>query len=428
MPGDAGCRKDETCYHGSGIQGDFGLTYFQDGILSSAFMVGLLVASPFFAHLSKKLNPFRLIGVGLSVWVLATAGCGFSVGFWSITFSRMLVGVGEASFVSLAAPYILDVAPPSQSSSWISIFYMFIPVGVALGYVYGGVVGGTLGWRAAFWIESLLMLPLAIFGFVSDRVYLKGNLEKLQAIPQSDAEDQHSHTEDVVPSDPHESLVSGSILTDIKELAYCQPYVTNVVGYIVYNFVLGAYAYWGPKAGLAIFQMGNADEIFGGVTILSGIVGTICGGLFLDYIGASLRNSFKLLAVATAVGATGCFLAFLSHSLTAFILLFAVGEFFLFSTQGPVNSLSLMSVNPSLQALAMAMSTVCIHVFGDVPSAPLVGFFQDWVQNWRLTCLILTSIFYLAAAIWAVGMFFFAVDGETTGTKNSSEARLLTSE
>lgn len=127
-----------------------------------------------------------------------------------------------------------------QSSAWLSIFYMFIPVGIAIGYVYGGVVsehsqgsslfsvllvssgynylgclslsviypfleevckllwwflflsplfesglvwifhlimqvGGALGWRAAFWIESLLMLPFAIFGFVSDRIYLTGN-------------------------------------------------------------------------------------------------------------------------------------------------------------------------------------------------------------------------------------------------------------
>lgn len=34
-------------------RGDFNLNYFQDGILSSAFMVGLLVASPIFASLSK---------------------------------------------------------------------------------------------------------------------------------------------------------------------------------------------------------------------------------------------------------------------------------------------------------------------------------------------------------------------------------------
>jgi hypothetical protein len=91
-PGDPGCLEHEACFSGSGIQyvtlpilvsehlthmqglglkkplcltlhvlvflqccrGDFKLSYFQDGVLSSAFMVGLVVASPIFANLSKK--------------------------------------------------------------------------------------------------------------------------------------------------------------------------------------------------------------------------------------------------------------------------------------------------------------------------------------------------------------------------------------
>ncbi|KAG0562247.1 hypothetical protein KC19_9G130000 [Ceratodon purpureus] len=436
VPGDAGCLKDDTCFHGSGIQGEFGLSYFQDGILSSAFMVGLLAASPVFAHLSKTLNSFRLIGFGLSVWVFATAGCGFSVGFWSIMSFRMLVGVGEASFVSLAGPYILDVAPPSQKSSWISIFYMFTPVGYAMGYVYGGVVGGSLGWRAAFWIESLLMLPLAIFGFVSNEVYLKGRLDKLEAIPQSNVEALPNATEDVreplagdEAKNKDTTLLSGGLLSDLKELAMCKIYTTNVFGYTVYTFVLGSYAYWGPKAAQAIFNMQNADVVFGGVTILCGIVGTYCGGVFLDYIGSTLRNSFKLLAVATAMGAIACSVAFLSQNLITFFIFLAVGEFFLFSVQGPVNFVSLRSVSPNLQALAMAMSTVCIHVLGDVPSAPIVGAIQDWVHNWRFSCLILTSVLFLAAAIWGTGSMFLVMDKDSVGeTKESSEAPLLTSE
>ncbi|KAJ0010897.1 hypothetical protein Pint_33825 [Pistacia integerrima] len=34
--------------------GDFNLNNFQDGVLSSTFMVGLLVASPIFASLAKR--------------------------------------------------------------------------------------------------------------------------------------------------------------------------------------------------------------------------------------------------------------------------------------------------------------------------------------------------------------------------------------
>lgn len=431
VPGDPGCLKDDTCFHGSGIQGEFGLSYFQDGILSSAFMVGLLVASPAFAHLSKTIQPFRLIGFGLAVWVFATAGCGFSVGFWSILTFRMLVGVGEASFVSLAAPYILDVAPEGQSNSWISIFYMFISVGFALGYVYGGLVGGSIGWRAAFWIESLLMLPFAIFGFVTDPIYLKSSLDKLEAIPQSDSEAPHTTTEDLhaplsAGEDKNKAL-SGGLGSDLLELAKCKAYVTNIIGYTVYNFVLGAYAYWGPKAGLAIFNLQSADLVFGGVTILSGIVGTLCGGLFMDYLGSTLRNLFKLLAVATTVGGVFCFIAFWSSSLITFILFLAIGEFFLFAIQGPVNTVSLVSVHPSLKALAMAMSTVCIHVFGDVPSSPLVGLLQDRIDNWRITTLILTSIFFIAAAIWGAGVLSLVLDKDKDEAE-SQEAPLLTNE
>ena len=40
-------------------------------------------------HASCSHNPFRLIGVGLSFWTFATAGCGSSFDFWSIAIFRM---------------------------------------------------------------------------------------------------------------------------------------------------------------------------------------------------------------------------------------------------------------------------------------------------------------------------------------------------
>ena len=57
-------------------------------------------------------NAFRLIGVGLGVWTLAVAGCGLALGFWSLAVCRMLVGVGEASFVALASPFIGEPIRP----------------------------------------------------------------------------------------------------------------------------------------------------------------------------------------------------------------------------------------------------------------------------------------------------------------------------
>jgi len=47
-----------------------------------------------------------------------------------------------------------------------------------------------------------------------------------------------------------------------------------------------------------------------------------------------------------------------------------------FLLQGPVNFVCLHCVNPSLRPLSMAMCTVATHLFGDVPSSPLVGVLQ----------------------------------------------------
>ncbi|XP_062022485.1 probable sphingolipid transporter spinster homolog 2 isoform X3 [Rosa rugosa] len=429
------CRNGK-CKPATGIQGHFLLNNFSVGCLSSAFMVGLLVASPIFAALAKSVNPFKLIGVGLSIWTFAVTGCGFSFNFLSILICRMLVGVGEASFISLAAPFIDDNAPAAQKTLWLSTFYMCIPSGYALGYVYGGLVGTTLSWRAAFWGEGILMLPFAILGFVMKPLRMKGfkhdesnEALTVQETAVSEVQDSGalnpkdravSMKEDVTNSTihkPSKPKIATKIknhlsrfMKDMKDLLVDKVYVVNVLGYVAYNFVIGSYSYWGPKAGYNIYHMTNADMIFGGITIVCGILGTLAGGFLLDFMSNTMSNSFKLLSTATLFGAILCFGAFCLKNMYGFLALFAVGQLLLFATQGPVNFVCLHCVKPSLRPLSMAISTVAIHIFGDVPSSPLVGVVQDHIQNWRSTALILTSVLIPAAAIWFTAIFMDSVD------------------
>ncbi|KAA3464138.1 putative sphingolipid transporter spinster-like protein 2 isoform X1 [Gossypium australe] len=559
------CDDKGICKSGSGIQGEFDLTNFHDGLLSSAFMVGLLVASSIFASLAKSYIPFRLIGVGLSVWTLSVAGCASAFSFWFIAICRMLVGVGEASFISLAAPFIDDNAPVSQKTAWLAMFYMCIPTGIALGYVSGGYVslhvskmshikcklclliiwvGGHFHWRYAFWGEALLMLPFAVFGFLVKPLQLKGlspveskkalafvetvssvtdgtcscnflmvlihywlcylfrscfqcrNIEVMgfpstlvRAVRQIKCKvfsRFYNYSLDVpykfcnflIPpfvlfcilkypffflfkfqlilvADSKASKLDGRMLVggdgiigdelnktsksesihnilnqlsrfakDMKVLLVDKVYVVNVFGYIAYNFVIGAYSYWGPKAGYNIYHMKSADMLFGGVTIVCGILGTISGGFILDRMGATISNAFILLSGATFLGAISCFSAFCLRSLYGFIVLFAVGELLVFATQAPVNYICHHCVRPSLRPLSMAISTVSIHIFGDVPSSPLVGILQDHINNWRDTALILTSILFLAAGIWFIGVFLHAVDKSNDGSQPVSTPRI----
>ncbi|KAG7011577.1 putative sphingolipid transporter spinster-like 3, partial [Cucurbita argyrosperma subsp. argyrosperma] len=426
------CSADGTCTSGSGIQGQFKLNNFEDGILSSAFMVGLLLACPIFASLSKR-----------------------------------IVGVGEASFISLAAPFIYDNAPAHKTTGWIAIFYMCMPTGYAIGYLYGGFVGEHLGWRYAFWGEAILMFPFAIFGFVVKPLQYKGspsretvnaplpvdtatslvkgtylllpslaflvhvgmfmsrnNFFRLYMELDLKTKDGTSH-KDLQENNAEDSSSNSTppFLKDLKALLVDKVFVVNVLGFVVYTFVIGAYSYWGPKAGYSIYQMKNADMIFGGITVVCGIIGTVSGGYALDSLGTTISNAFKLLSSTMFIGAAFCFGAFCFKNMYAFLVFFSVGEL-LFATQGPVNFVCLHCVTPNLRPLSMAMSTVAIHIFGDVPSSPLVGVLEDHLNNWRKTTLILTTIFFPAAIIWFIGVFFDDVNVEDVqqGTVNESRA------
>lgn len=91
---------------GSGIQGDFNLSNAEDGLLASGFLIGLLVACPIFSEACKHFSAFKLMGIGMGVWALSVAGCGLSFNWGSLFACRVLVGVGEASFIALATPFI----------------------------------------------------------------------------------------------------------------------------------------------------------------------------------------------------------------------------------------------------------------------------------------------------------------------------------
>mmetsp|Transcript_15234 Transcript_15234/g.38742 ORF Transcript_15234/g.38742 Transcript_15234/m.38742 type:complete len:338 (+) Transcript_15234:96-1109(+) len=127
------CEMEGSAKHG--FQGDFGLSSSSDGWLQSLFLVGLLVASPLFAHAAKEKDNANLCAYGLLLWSVAVILCGFSFDFWSLAICRTCVGVGEAALIAIVPNFIDTCAPKSKKGKWLGIYCMAIPCGTALGYV-----------------------------------------------------------------------------------------------------------------------------------------------------------------------------------------------------------------------------------------------------------------------------------------------------
>ncbi len=67
-----------------------------------------------------------------------------------------------------------DNAPAGAKTRWLATFYLCIPVGYALGYIFGGLIAGPLGWRAAFLLEAAAMLPFLGFCALAPALDLRG--------------------------------------------------------------------------------------------------------------------------------------------------------------------------------------------------------------------------------------------------------------
>ena len=137
------------------------------GLMTSAFVACYSVASVIFGHAIHIYPKFKLLCVGLSIWVLALVLSGVAYylpmapgTFWFFICARALSGVGEAAFQCIIPPYIEDFAPPASKSLWLAIFYTSIPTGTAVGYLYGATMAETsAGWvrgRPDFGVASYI--------------------------------------------------------------------------------------------------------------------------------------------------------------------------------------------------------------------------------------------------------------------------------
>src|SRR6202789_2236863 len=150
------------------LQKDLGINDGQAGRLVTAFMIGYFVTSPVFGWLGDRWSRKWLIAAGIFVWSLGTILTGFAATFAFMVGFRVLVGLGEASYATISPSLISDSYAPAKRNNALTIFYVAIPVGAALGSIIGGFIFKHWGWRHAFiWagapglLLALVLLPFA---------------------------------------------------------------------------------------------------------------------------------------------------------------------------------------------------------------------------------------------------------------------------
>ncbi len=372
-------------------EGGLDLSNLQAGLLATAFLLGYFVTSPLFGARADKGTRKGLIAIGVAVWSIATVASGFAESFPMLIAARVLVGVGEASYATLAPTIIDDLTPPASKGRALAIFYLAIPVGSALGYVLGGFIEARWGWRAAFFIcgGPGVVLALSCLLIVEPQRKLRE--------------------------------AKGSVVDGLRTLSQIPLFRRAVLGYCAYTAALGAFAHWAPTFLADRFptQLTNAtaNYYFGLITVLSGVIGTLVGGHWADraqralppvnadaaYDSRENRSGVNALLRVCAIGmvwaAPLAAAAFLMPTPVLFFVFAFLAECGLFLSTSPVNAIGLRGVPPELRASAMAAMIFAIHLFGDLWSPTLLGLLRDLLDP-SIAMMALPITFALSAFIW----------------------------
>ncbi len=345
------------------IQREFHATDQQMGALTTAFFLTYMLVAPLSGWLGDWFRRKPLIVIGALLWSAATLGSAFVHDYWGLYLRRSMVGVGEATFGIFAPAVLADFYPARERNKILSIFYLAIPVGAALGYLSGGEIGSALGWRAPFLLCAIPGMLVALLYALWGKEPERGACE-----PTGPPVERKLSRESLL-----EFLRQGAgLLTNSAFLA-------ATFGMAEVTFALGGISAWVPTFlhrhnGLSV---AHASLAVSAITVIDGIAGTIAGGWIAQrWLRTDHRALYLLSFWSVALTLPFGVLVFFGPRSITLPALFAA-EFFIFLNTGPLNTAIVNSVSAPVRATAISLNLFCIHFFGDTFSPQIIGAISD---------------------------------------------------
>ena len=361
------------------VQNEFRVSNAQIGYLTSAFLGFYVVAAPFVGPLADRYSRKLIICLGALFWSGLTLLTAVTHNYSELLIRHTLVGVGEATFVTIAPTFVADLFAEEKRGRILGVFYLAIPVGSAAGYLLGGNLAPHHGWRFPFYVAAApgFLLALSVL-FLKEPE--RGQFDSLKETPER---------------------------ATILGLARNPAFLTSTLGMAAMTYSLGGIQVWMPKFLYSErhYTLEAANFAFGIIIVVDGILAALAGGWLGDYLLKRWKSSYYLVSAASMLLGIPVMIVALFAQGRLMMPAIAVAAFFLLFNTAPLNAAVINSVGAHIRATALAVNIFIIHLLGDVPSPTMMG----WVADRRSlqTAFVLPIIAMgISSAILFYGMKF----------------------
>jgi MFS transporter, Spinster family, sphingosine-1-phosphate transporter len=361
------------------VQSEFHVNDAQIGRLTTVFLIFYTISAPIMGPLADRYSRRLIIALGAFAWSGFTLLTAITHTYSGLLIRHTLVGIGEASFVTISPTLVADLFPESKRGRVLGVFYLAIPVGTALGYVLGGSLGTRFGWRTPFLLAGapgFLLATLVLFLPEPER----GRFDTLKETAER-------------------SRVWG--------LARNPAFVTATLGMAMMTYALGGLQVWMPTflSRMRGYTLDQANLWFGVIILFDGLVASLAGGWLGDMLLRRTRSAYYLVsAVSMGLGIPVMIVALFNRG-PAMVPGIAVAGFLLLLNTAPLNAAIINSVGAHIRATAIAVNLFVIHFLGDALSPWIIGKVSDRssLEAGFISTVVATA---LSSAILFYGMKF----------------------
>ena len=141
------------------------LSASEAGLMASAYALGYMIAVPFLATLTDRIDARRILLAGSAVSGLATIAFGlFAHNLLSAALLWALAGIGFAGAYMPGLKALTDRLGPGDISRSVTFYTATFSLGVGLSFLVSQLVAQQLGWRTAFFVTGLGPLAMIAAG------------------------------------------------------------------------------------------------------------------------------------------------------------------------------------------------------------------------------------------------------------------------
>jgi MFS family permease len=382
------------------VQNEFHLTKTQLGYLTSAFLGFYMIAAPFVGPLADRYSRKLIIVLGALFWSGLTLLTAVTHTYTELLIRHTLVGVGEATFVTIAPTFVADLFAEDRRGRILGVFYLALPVGSAAGYLLGGSLAPHHGWRFPFYIAAApgFLVALAVMFLKEPK---RGQFDTLKETPER-----------------------ATVLGLVRNPAF----LTATLGMAAMTYSLGGIQVWMPQFLYSDrhYSLESANFLFGIIIVVDGILAALIGGWLGDYLLPRMKSSYYLVSAASMLLGVPAMVVALFVKGPVMVPAIFVAAFFLLLNTSPLNAAVINSVGGHIRATALAVNIFVIHILGDVPSPTMMGWVADR-RSLQAAFVLPIIAMVISSAILFYGMKFapqVRIDGGRVDGGNAELARM----